>query len=61
MDCMEFYGFPFTFVGHGGFVTHTEISWYALSKNILVLLIVSFYVGLVVRFVREQLTAKKLK
>lgn len=60
-DCMEFYGFPFTFVGHGGFVTHTLISWYALSKNILVLLVIGFYIGFFVNLIQTKLSAKNLK
>ena len=60
-DCMMFFGFPFKFVGHGGFVTHTEISWYALSKNFIICGLFSFYLGFFADLMQRKLFEKSLK
>lgn len=58
-DCMMLFGFPFTSVEHGGFVTHTNICWFGLFADFLITIICSFILGLILKFVWSKIAARK--
>ncbi len=60
-DCMDNFGFPLIFGRNGGFVTHTEISWYLLSKNIIIWGIFCFYSGFLFDLLQRKFLQKELK
>lgn len=60
-DCIDEFGFPFIFGNHGGMLTDTEISWYLLSKNLIIGGLFSFYFGYFVGlFARNRLVKKNI-
>jgi len=60
-DCMTFFGFPFNFIGHGGFVTITQIFWYPFSKNLIIGGVFSFYLGYFIELLARNRLMKKMK
>ena len=59
-DCIFYFGFPFTSVEHGGYVTRTIIHWLGLFADFLITLIFSFILGLIFKFVWSKIAARKL-
>lgn len=58
-DCMRVFGFPFTFVETGGYVTHTDIFWFSLIVDILIALIFSAVIGLIFKFIWSKLSKRR--
>jgi len=60
-DYMRVFGFPFTFVETGGFVTHTDIFWFSLIVDILITLIFSVVTGLIFKVAWSKISSRRVK
>ncbi len=60
-DCGWSFGVPFRLYQEVGFFSVKEFLWFGLTADILIAITFSFIVGLILKFVWEKLTAKRLK
>lgn len=60
-DCVEEYGFPFTYLETGGFVSITKILWLGLIADVLIAITFSFLIGLIFKFIWSKFTSNELR
>ncbi len=58
--CYETFGFPFSYLGTGGYFTHTDILWAGLFADILVAILFSSVIGLIFKFVWSKILSPRL-
>ena len=52
---MSWTGWPYRFIGYGGYFTHYEMDWLALGKSFAVWVLLSTLAGLMAAIVHRQL------